>query len=511
MSSLESEASASHVALRLGDPESGGAVWSVGIFHGEDKPLSRLEFANERQARRAHSAMSGALNIRSATPDTNGERQTVPGTAPPAELASRPGLRQWTHTLLEEGQLDSFWGRILEGFLTGLIVANVAAVALESLPAIYARFAPLFLAFEEFSLAVYTLEYTARIWSATEDPRIGARGPGRGRIAFALRPLMIVDFLAIAPSFAGLFFGLDLRVLRIFRLFRLLKLARYSQALQALLSVLAAERSALFASAILLFATVCFYGELMHLVEGRVQPHVLGTMPGAMYWAITTLATVGYGDIVPITPLGKFIAGLTMVTGLALFALPVGIIANGFVTGLSRRRFAITWSMLRRQPLFRGFDIQALTMILEVPTALIVREHAQIAIEGKEATTLYLVVAGRACAESGDARVELAPGDMFGEEALHHSGIYRRSVTAETDLRLIAFPGDELRRLCRKFPLLRERIEQALPAKAPVVGDSPGTPKAEDLEIENRRLRRALSDLLLERVSDNRHLPEHVG
>ncbi|HEY3779230.1 MAG TPA: cyclic nucleotide-gated ion channel [Rhizomicrobium sp.] len=504
MSTLELDSLKARDTLRLGEPESRKTGWRIALFDGDRRAVSNLAFASEEQARRAHSAIRSALNVRTAYGDHDTHLEPAAGAEPEPE--NRQGLRQWTHTLLEEGQLDSTWGRIIEAFLTGLIVANVAAVALESIPAIYARFAPLFLAFEEFSLAAYTLEYLARLWSAPEDPRIAAKGNARGRVTFALRPLMIVDFLAIAPSFAGLFFGLDLRVLRIFRLFRLLKLARYSQALQALLAVLAAERSALFASAILLFATVCFYGELMHLVEGAAQPRVLGTMPAAMYWAITTLATVGYGDIVPVTPLGKFIAGVTMVTGLALFALPVGIIANGFVTGLNRRRFAITWSMLRRQPLFRGFDFQALNTILEAPTALIVREHAQIAIEGKDASTFYLIVAGRACAEAGETRVELRPGDMFGEEALHHSGVYGRSVTAETDLRLIAFPGDELRRLCRKYPLLEERIRYALPV--PSGNSSRAAPRSDDLHAENMRLRKALSDLLLERVPEVCDLPK---
>jgi CRP-like cAMP-binding protein len=158
--------------------------------------------------------------------------------------------------------------------------------------------------------------------------------------------------------------------------------------------------------------------------------------------------------------------------------------------------------MLRRQPLFRGFDIQALNVILEAPTAHIAREHAQVVIEGKEATNFYVIVAGRACAECGQSRVELGPGDMVGGEALHHSGLYRRTVTAETDLRLIAFPGEELRRLCRKFPLLEERIRESLATGG---GDENGLRSARatgDLEAENQRLRKALSDLVLDRVTN---------
>jgi voltage-gated potassium channel len=405
----------------------------------------------------------------------------------------RSTLRQWTNTVLEEGQVDRRAGLFIEVLLVALIVANVIAVALETIPSVSGKFGLLFTAFEKFSLFAYGLEYLARVWSSVEDPRIAVRGPVQGRIMFMLRPLMVIDFLAFAPSILGLFLGFDFRVLRIFRLFRLMKLARYSQALQALLSVLLAERSSLFASFILLLSTVCFCGELMHLAEGTVQPHAFGTMPNAMYWAITTLATVGYGDLTPVTPLGKFIAGLTMAMGIATFALPVGIIANGFVTGLSRRRFAVTWTMLRRQPLFHGFDFDALNAVLETLTASVVREHAQIAIAGRDADTFYLVVAGRACFEGGGTTKEIGAGGTIGAEAYIHDAVYGETVTAETDLRVLELPADELRRLCRKYPLLRDRLETVLAGRGhPVPADDPMS-RIRRLEDENVRLRRALS------------------
>ena len=239
----------------------------------------------------------------------------------------------------------------------------------------------------------------------------------------------------------------------------------------------------------------------MHLAEGRAQPNTLGTMPGAMYWALTTLTTVGYGDITPATPLGKVIAGFTMVTGLALFALPVGIIANGFVTGLSRRRFAITWGMLRRQPLFAGFDIDALTEVLETPTAAVIREHAHVTIAGKEANEFFLIVSGCARGDSGDEDIELGAGDTIGAESLGHSATYRRTVTAQTEIRVIAFPGDELRRLCRKYPVLRERIQAMAAREGLIAGDTNPAERVAELEAENARLRTALSNLALAKLA----------
>jgi voltage-gated potassium channel len=373
------------------------------------------------------------------------------------------GLRQWVYAVLEEGQLETVLSRIVETLLITLIIANVTAVALETVPSIYAPYRAYFTAFERFSVGAYTIEYVLRVWSSIEDPRVAARGPFRGRVAFALRPLMIVDLLAFAPSYLAFLFAIDLRVLRIFRLFRLVKLARYSPALPALLGVLYRERSSLFASLILTLSVMCVSGELMHLAEGGAQPYVFGNMPDSMYWAITTLTTVGYGDKVPITPLGKLIAGVTMVTGLLLFALPIGIIANGFVSGLNRRQFAITWSMLKRQPLFAGFDVEAIGDILDAMSAKLVREHTQLALIGESATTFYLIVSGTARLEDENNEYDLEAGDIIGEEALQVSKNYERTVTARTEMRLMILPGEELRRFARKYPLLRQRIAQEVP------------------------------------------------
>jgi voltage-gated potassium channel len=367
-------------------------------------------------------------------------------------------FRQATYAVLEEGQIENTASRIIEGLLVTLIIANVAAVALETVQSIATRFDSFFRAFEYFSIAAYTAEYTARVWSSVEDPRIAARGPVKGRFAFAIRPLMIVDFLAFAPSYLVLVVPLDLRVLRIFRLLRLVKLARYSQALPALLAVVYAQRSALFASFILMLCVMCFSADLMHIAEGGVQPNVFGNMPEAMYWAITTLTTVGYGDKVPITPIGKLIAGVTEVSGLLLFALPIGILANGFVSDLYRRQFAITWSMIKRQPLLLGMDVQAVSEVFDALSAKLIREHTQIAVMGQTANVLYLIAGGQASLEGKTESYELEAGDVFGQESLEVGATFQFTVTARSEMRLLVLTGDDLRRLANKYPLLHKRL-----------------------------------------------------
>jgi voltage-gated potassium channel len=391
------------------------------------------------------------MAVESGLRDPNG-RQTV------SVLAPRT-LRQSTYAVLEEGQLESLGSRIIEGALITLIVANVVAVAIETVPFVYQHFHAFFRDFELFSIGAYTVEYALRIWSSIEDPRVAARGPLRGRLSFALRPLMIVDFLAFAPSYLIFMLPVDPRLLRIFRLLRLVKLARYSQALPALLAVLYAERSALFASFILTICVMCVSAALIQITEGHEQPKAFGTMPDAMYWAITTLTTTGYGDLVPVTPLGRLIAGVTMVMGTLVLALPIGILANGFVNDLHRRQFAITWSMMKRQPLFIGMDVETVTEILDTLSAKLIREHTQITVAGQSANILYMIASGEAHLEGKAESYDLQPGDIFGQEALRVGSASEVTVTARSEMRVLVLPGDDLRRLARKYTVLAERLE----------------------------------------------------
>ncbi|MGI8841523.1 MAG: cyclic nucleotide-gated ion channel [Caulobacteraceae bacterium] len=373
---------------------------------------------------------------------------------------ARPTARQRAYLILEEGQADGGPSRVVELALITLIVTNVVMVILETVPSIYGPYRDYFRGFELFTVCAFATEYAVRVWSAPEDPRIGAGHPLTGRLRFVLRPMMIIDFLSFAPFFLGVLTGgvVDLRALRVLRLLRLLKIARYSQAMPALLGVLYAERRALLGSFILLLCTVCAAAEVMHLVEGPGQPKAFGTLPTSMYWAIATLSTVGYGDEVPLTLLGKLVAGVTMVLGLVLFAMPIGIIAKGFVDGLHRREFNITWSMVKRQPLFEDFGLDAVGQIVDLMGARMVQEHTRIAVAGQDAENFYLIVSGRARAEDETGVWDLEPGDMIGEEALGDGGVYGKSVLARAEMRLMVLPGEDLRRLARKFPLLERRI-----------------------------------------------------
>ena len=373
----------------------------------------------------------------------------------------RPGIRERAYAILEEGDLETWTGLIVEIGLLAVIIANVVAIILETVPAIYRPYHGLFTDFETATVYIFALEYIVRLWASVEDPFIGSGHPVIGRLRFALRPMMVVDLISFAPFLLLGAVGasaLALRSLRILRLLRLLKIARYSPAVPALIGVVYSERRALIGTFILLVCVMCMAGEMMHLAEGTVQPAVFGTLPDSIYWAITTLATVGYGDHVPITMLGRLIAGMTMVVGLVLFAMPIGIISTGIVNNLHRREFNITWSMIKRQPLFADLDVPITKEIMDLMGASNVPDHARISTAGHPADKFYVVVSGHARQESDHGRAAIAAGDVIGEEALDDSGVYGTTVTALTEMRLMVLAADEIRRLCVRLPVLAERI-----------------------------------------------------
>lgn len=224
-------------------------------------------------------------------------------------------------------------GHIVDWFIMILIAVNVTAVIFETLDPLSSAFGTYFYWFEVFSVAVFTVEYLGRIWSAVENPDYS--GPISGRISFARKPLLIVDFLAIAPFYlTAIGVAADLRflrALRLVRLLRLLKLARYSHSLQSMSIVLRDKKPdlviSLFANGLLLIIA----SSIMYYLESNVQPEAFPSIPHTMWWGVATLTTVGYGDVHPITPMGQFVGAIVAVLGIGLFALPASILASGFI------------------------------------------------------------------------------------------------------------------------------------------------------------------------------------
>ena len=243
-------------------------------------------------------------------------------------------MRKELYRLLEVA--DSRAGRVLNGLLMLLIVVNVVAVVIESVQTIYDAYQPWFDYLELLSVAVFSVEYVARLWVSVESP---ARGEGwRARLRYALTPLAIVDLLAILPFYFGVFFKLDLRFLRALRLLRVFKLARHSSAMDLLLTVIRNEAASITSALFVMVIIIVMAASGIYLIEGEANPDAFQNIPRAIWWAAVTLTTVGYGDVVPITIGGKIFGMVIILAGVGLIALPAGILAAGFSRELRKRR-----------------------------------------------------------------------------------------------------------------------------------------------------------------------------
>ncbi|MHA7873444.1 MAG: ion transporter, partial [Hyphococcus sp.] len=232
-------------------------------------------------------------------------------------------LKSQLYKILEAGHSHDLQSRAFEGAMATLIILNVIAFSLETVPQIHDRYESFFGVFDLVSILIFSVEYAARLWVCTEHPPYRGLAPWRARLKFARSPLMVVDLLAIAPFYLGVLLPIDLRVLRIMRLVRFFKLARFSPAFNTMLRVIAGERSALLGVLIVMFGMIIIAASLLYLVEGHRPDSPFATVPQAMWWAVVTLTTVGYGDVTPETPFGKMLAALVMISGLGFFALPI--------------------------------------------------------------------------------------------------------------------------------------------------------------------------------------------
>ena len=246
--------------------------------------------------------------------------------------------RQRLAIILEADHGHDKTSRIVDYCIVGLIFLNVISIILESVLSLSSTHQQFFRGFEIFSVMVFTLEYLARIWSCPDISGCKFSDNWRGRLRYMITPMALVDLIAIVPFYFSLLIGVDLRFLRVIRLMRIFKLTRYSPAFHVLLSVLQKEAPALGAAFYVLLMLLVIASSGIYLIEQNLQPDAFGSIPAAMWWAMATLTTVGYGDVVPITPMGKFFGGCISIIGMGMVALPAAILASGFADELRFRR-----------------------------------------------------------------------------------------------------------------------------------------------------------------------------
>ncbi len=240
--------------------------------------------------------------------------------------------------ILQVSRPGDRFSRTIDLLLILLICLNILAVIMDSVASFAANYRTELDIFELFSVCVFTVEYLLRVWAAIEMPDNKYHDPIFGRLRYMLTPMAIIDILAILPFYLILFVNIDLRFLRIFRVLRIFKLTRYSGAMGVVINVLKEEADSFFAAFFVLIILLVLTSSGIYLLEHKVQPEDFGSIPQAMWWAMATLTTVGYGDVVPVTVAGKFFGSCITIIGMGMVALPAGILASGFSDQLRRRR-----------------------------------------------------------------------------------------------------------------------------------------------------------------------------
>ena len=384
-------------------------------------------------------------------------------TAPLKPTISDPGLRDRLYELLERDDLPHSGGSRFAGIIIAIITVDVLAAILASVPEIDAQFGSLLTAIEIAAVAAFALEYAARLWSVVGHSLRDVT-PLQARLAYAFSALGIIDLLAFLPSAIALAIG-DKTALVLFGMLPFLKLVRYSTAMRSLLAALHAERRTLFGCVVILTGAVLLFAALLYAIEHKVQPDKFGTMPQAMWWAIVTLGTVGYGDVVPVTPLGRIVTVVAIVVGFAMIALPVAIISTAFADEVRRRDFVVTWGMLARVPLFSHLNAADIADIMRLLRSQTIEAGEVLVRRGDAASSMYFITAGEVEIDLPNQRVRLSDGTFFGEIALLRRTNRSGTVTAMRKTKLLLLDAQDFHALIERMPALAAHVRETAEAR----------------------------------------------
>ena len=252
-------------------------------------------------------------------------------------MSSTP-IRDRFLEIVDKGTDGDIYSYSCDLFLSTLIIINLICISLESVDSIGERYGSFFQIVEYVSLALFSIEYCVRVWTAASKSSLGGSEFSR-RLKYIFSFAGAVDLISILPGLLQ-FFGVsaDLRWLRILRLLRLLKISHYSTAFRDVYAVINEERNSLFATLYLLFVAMFFSSAALYLVEGNAQPEAFSSIPDSMWWSLITLTTVGYGDVAPITPIGKIFGAFTAIIGVLTVAMMTGIVSSAFANKMAAKK-----------------------------------------------------------------------------------------------------------------------------------------------------------------------------
>ena len=349
--------------------------------------------------------------------------------------------------------------------ISTLIIISVVALILETEPGLRARFGTIFMVIEMVAVFCFAIEYVARVWVSVEERAPGFKHPVWGRLRYMMTPMAIIDLLAFLPSLITLFGlnGISFLAIRLIRLLRLLKITRYSPALRTMATAIYAERKAAIAVLLIMGMSLVFLSSLMWMLEREAQPDAFGSIPAAMWWGIATLTTIGYGDVVPITPWGKVVGAIGAMTGVAMFAMPAAILASGFIREINRQDFRVTHGVVAHVPLFEGLSQPVIADISErLDTRTIPPRYAIIRPQ-EDPNALFFIESGEIEIVGPEKSVRtFGPGQVFGAvELMPDSKSTDFTATALCECKMLELSAEDFLELFEDHPELRDAVLRA--------------------------------------------------
>ena len=374
-------------------------------------------------------------------------------------------LRRAIYEIIEPGVTASAASYLFKMLSILVILASVVCAVASTMTSLTDVSRLNLLRVEGLAGAFFLVEYVLRLWTAAEHPLFGRAGRTRAALHYGATPQMVLDAVGVLPLLLMIATPQAQGTILMLQVLRFFRLARYSPGLATVGRVLVSEWRALMATGMIGIGMLFLAATAMYLLERNAQPERFASIPQAMYWAIVTLATVGYGDVVPVTSGGKIGAGVVIVAGLIFFALPIAIIATSFLAEMRRRDFNINYSMVARVPLFATLGAIEISELASQLKSRRVPRDAVIVRKGDQGETMFFIAQGEVEVLIPGGSVALHEGDFFGEIAVIGRTTRNATVIARRTCDLLLLDAADLLKLMEKNPHVHAGLQAAIGAR----------------------------------------------
>lgn len=375
-------------------------------------------------------------------------------------------LRARVFRIIEDDGLPSTGRRVCDAVFVLAIAEWLGEGVMRTLPDLGPGLRAELRAVEIAVAALFAIEFFLRLWVTPERFHTGAMPESAARRDYLLSWHGIVDFAVPAAFWIGdIVLGMGGGTVEFLELLAVFKLTRYFPGLDLVLSVFRTEARPMGAALAATLTLLLLASSAMYYIEREAQPDAFASIPHAMWWGIVTIATVGYGDMAPVTPFGKVASGVVILIGIALFAVPAGILANGFAIELKKRDFLVTWRLVAKVPLFADLDASVIASIARFLQPRSMPADTIIVRKGEPGHSMFFVMAGEVEVHVPPRSIRLGAGTYFGEIALVMDAPRSATVTAARPTELLELGQNDFQRVCNEYPQLKARVEAEAAAR----------------------------------------------